>query len=76
MLDVCDVEQGQRLPAPRDGHGVRGAAPCAAAQLLVGEPVQLQRLVGDPLQVGVLLVPLAPAAAGEDGLDGERDGDD
>jgi len=42
----------------------------------VRKTVQLQRVVGDPLAVGVALVALPAVQPEQDGVGGERDGDD
>lgn len=70
------IQHSKHFIFGRPRHGVERVRPRPDAELLVGEALQLERLVGAPFQPCVVLPSAAPLDVAGDGLEhGGRDDD-
>lgn len=60
MFQILEVEHSEFCASLRNGHGLSTTAPGTETELLMREPLQLERLVGAPLQPRIF-VQAAPA---------------
>ncbi|EKG13443.1 hypothetical protein MPH_09469 [Macrophomina phaseolina MS6] len=76
MLQIRQIQHGQHLALPGDGHLVGAALPAAHAQFLVREALQLERLVRAPLEAGVGVEAAALLEEADERLDGPGEQND